>query len=430
MREEESRISTRESRVREPRSREAAAETAAAFTEATAAALPKDGTHSAEAARPTAQASQPADRTVVVGREPPVSAAPDEGAAHPPPSRPAADAPASATRAAPGREQVPAVPSRKPSASPRRLLAAALLGLIVLGAAGFGLGRAGRDDTGETARAVLVGSASNADVTLDLPARWRRAERSAAIPGLDLTGAMTLVAGPGADSGLVVGRTEGSGPGLLPVSLARRAVPAPGRGAAVRTAQLQGYRHENLRVRGYAGRLDVLATPTSRGTLAFVCFAPGLGATVRGECERVVASARLVSGKPGAVGPDPGYARRLNTALAKLNREVRPRRLALAGARTPQGQSRAAAGLGRVYEQGARSVRRASPPVLARAENVAIARLLARTGATYGLLSSAARTGSRRRYESARRSVSRSERDARAALDGLERLGYARPRGN
>ena len=391
LREEESRVPTRESRVRQQ---------PAAPTKPPAPTRP-----AAQAPPPPPPAPPPpsSDDDTVVAKRPPV-----------PDFDPAAVA------------QTVIAPRDRPGRS-RGLAAGALLGVAVLAAAGFGFGRANRAEPTAAAPAALVGSASNTDVTVGLPAQWRRADRAPAIEGLDLAGAMTLAAGPRSDAGLVVGRVDREGAGLLPQALARAVKPAPGLTEAVRTPALQGYRNAGLRVAGYAGVLDVVTAPTSRGTLAFVCFVPAAAGATREECRQVVASARLVGGEAAPVGTNAGYAQRLNAALTRLNTEVRTRRRELAGARTPRGQASIAAGLARVHAQAASSIRAAEPGALAADANAAIATALQQTGNAYGRMASTARTGARGRYDTARRAVARAEGATRDAIAALERLGYVRP---
>ena len=392
IRDEESRVSTRESRLRTPR--------------------PEP--HETTPAKATPAKTTPAKTT-------PSKTTPGETVT-------AATTPRARTQRPSEHAGPDARQATDPATQRRRLAAAGLVGVLVLGAAGFALGRAGGEDAGgSSTAAALVGSASNSDVALDLPARWRRMERPPAIPGLELKGAMTVAASPGSDQGLVVGRIDSPRLGFLPESLAMAAEPDAGGGDPVRTQHLQGFRHEGLKVQGYAGTIDVLTAPTSRGTLAFVCYHPAVAAAADKDCERVVASARLVDGKPAEVGPDPAYAGRLNKAFERLNGEVRTRRRGLRAARTPQGQNRAAAGLGRVYKQAADSIRNADPPVLAADANADIARYLKQASEAYARLASSARSGARERYARARRRISQSEQATRRALGRLERIGYARP---
>jgi len=369
-----------------------------------------------------------------------------------PPTKVAADAPAPAPPAAPADETV--VPEPEPTkvvarerttaqpqpptvvgtgraARPSRrrgLAAGALVGVAVLAGAGFGAGRANRADTGGATPAPLVGSASNSDVTVAIPAQWRRAQRPPAIAGLDLASAMTLTAGARADAGLVVGRVGRAGAGLLPVALAQAAKPAPGLADPVRTPRLQGYRNLELKVPGYAGVLDVVTTPTSRGTLAFACFAPAADDTVRDTCARIVGSARLVGRTAVPVGTDSGYARRLSAVLTRLDGAVTARRRALARAKTRGGQSDTAAALARAYASAATSVRGARPAAAAAAANAALAAALTRTRLAYERMGEAARSGTGPRYRSARRAVTDGETATRTALAALARAGYG-PRG-
>ena len=318
--------------------------------------------------------------------------------------------------------------SRDRGGARRGLVAGVLLVTAVLAVAGFGLGRANRSDPVSAGPGVFVGSASDSDVTVRFPVPWRRVDRAPVIAGLDLSAAMTIASGPRSDAGLVVGRVGSAGAGLLPRALARAAKPAPGLTDPVRTPSLQGYRSAGLRVPGYAGVLDVVTAPTTRGTLAFVCFSADAASPDRDTCRRVVASARLVGRDAAAIGTNTAYARALNAALDGLNGEVRKRRRNLAGARTPTGQARIAAGLGRVYVQAATRVRAADPGPLAATANAAIATALTRTGGAYAGLSSAARSGSQGRYATARRAVSRAEAAVRDAIGALARLGYIRAR--
>ena len=398
LREDEARVSTQEGRVRPQPAppTKVAAEPVAAPPAA------------APAAQAAAQAAAPADDTVVPEPEPTKVVARERTPAQPP----------------------TVVGAERAARPPRRsaLVAGALLGVALLAGAGFGAGRAKHSGSGAGTPAPLVGSASNSDVALEIPAVWRRAQRPPAIAGLDLTSAMTLAAGARADAGLVVGRVGRAGAGLLPAALAQAAKPVPGLADPVRTPRLQGYRNLELRVPGYAGVLDVVTTPTSGGTLAFACFAPAADDAVRDTCARVVASARLVGRTALPIGTDGAYARRLSAALARLGAELATRRRALAGAKTRTGQAQTAAALARAYASAATSVQAARPEAAAAGANAALAAALTRTRLAYERMGAAARSGTGPRYRSARGDVTAGEAATRAALAALARVGYA-PRG-
>ena len=311
-----------------------------------------------------------------------------------------------------------------------RLVAGAMVAVLVLAVAAFAFGRKEAERPVAAAGTALTNSASNADVLMRMPATWRRTARSPDIDGLELEDAMSLAAGPKGDAGLVVGRVEKSGSALLPVSFERRAKPPPTLGDPIRTAHLEGYRQRGLKVAGYAGTMDVLAAPTSGATVVFVCFFTATTVAVRDECSRVVNSARLVRAKAGRVAVDAAYAGRLNRVLRSLDRQTASRRRALRKARTPRGQSRIAASLARVHRHAARDVRRADPPAVARPANRALGRAFGDAARGYGRLASAASSAARSRYARARRAVTRAERDARRALKRLEPLGYQRLSGS
>ena len=339
------------------------------------------------------------------------------------PPRPPAPPPRTTTRRPRDLPPTPAATDEQ-FAQRRRVAVMAAAGLLVLALVGFLLGRMGGDAAPTRAPVGPTSTASNSDVVLALPAGWRRTDEAPPVD-LGLADAMTL-AGPG--GGLVVGRVERPGAGLLPQALAESAEPKPGIGDPVRTANLQGYRYEALQVPGtIATHLDVLTVPTSSGALAFACTFTNPTEPAREACRGVVDSARLVRGKPAPVGTDPAYAGKLNAALDGLNAKVRSGRRALRSARTPRGQGQIAGALARSYAQAAASVRDAEPGVLAGDANGDIARGLDQTSDAYKRLASAARSGSRPAYRRARTAVSRAERATAAALAELEKLGYGRP---
>jgi hypothetical protein len=380
----------------------------------------------------TGQAAPPAAgspaRSHTPGGAPPPAAA--RAAGSPARSDTAGGAPPPDTAAARDRDPgIPVDPPATPSGRATRtgrLAAAALLGLLVLAAAGFVVGRGGSPSRSTAqSQPALTNSASNADVVLTTPASWRRAERSPEIDGLRLTDSMTLVAGAG-DAGLVVGRVGEAGSALLPAAFERRADPRPTLDDPIRTAHLEGYRQRSLRVVGYTGMVDVLAAPTSGATVVFACFFTVATVADRDDCWRIVDSARLVRGEAGHIAVDTAYAGRLNRVLDRVNGQTASRRRALRKARTPRGQGRIAASLARVQRRAARDVRRAEPPSLARAANRAIASAFDDASQAYGRLGSAARAADRARYARARRAVRRAEHAGRTALARLERFGYTR----
>ncbi|MEA2221044.1 MAG: hypothetical protein QOJ35_3670 [Solirubrobacteraceae bacterium] len=438
LREEESRVSTRESRVRGKTPVEPAPPTVPAEPVQTVPSAPvpdgsttdaaQDGRASPTvpapveepAAEPTRVAAEEAGEQEDTTARTVLRATPPTAPSPVPPSPPVPRTTTKRPRDLP--------PARTPAADApfgrrRRVAATAAAGLLVLAVVGFVIGHSGGGSGATPGPATPSSTASNTDVEVALPAGWRR---TTGTPPLDLGlgDAMTL-GGPGA--GLVVGRVRQPGVGLLPQALVTRVEPRPGAGDPVRTTHLEGYRHDGLRVAGTSVALDVLTVPTTTGTLAFACTFTTPTPAARAACRGIVDSARLLRGKPAPVGANPAYAGRLNAALMRLNGLLRSGRRALRGAATPRGQAQIATGLARDHAQAAAAVRAAEPGALAAGANSDIARALDRASDAYKRLAAAARSGSRTAYRAARQAVRGAELQTSAALAELETLGYARP---
>ena len=321
--------------------------------------------------------------------------------------------PAAATRA------LPATGARRERA---RVMAAGAVLLAVLAAAAFALGRSG----GDGSPAPLTTLAAGSDVALHAPATWRSvgSGRAPRIPGLALAGGIALTSAH-AGTGVVAGRSAGSGPTLLPDALRARLVAALPRRETVRLGRLEALRYRDLRVRGFAQPLTLYAVPASTGVATVVCHAPapppaGSAAT----CDRVAATLELQRGSALPVMADPQVARALGAVLAVLERDRAVSATRLRDARTRGTQSAAATGLATAYARAARSFERLKVSPVITPSIHAMATSARAVAIAHRDLATAARTGSRGAYAAAAGRARRAQDALRSATAKLAGAGY------
>ena len=340
---------------------------------------------------------------------------------------PGSAAPTHAER--PRGRRIAAVTTETAETSDRRLLGwrrGVLIGLLALlviaGAAGASaiLGRSRDEAPPPPPRAESGGR-----LGVTVPGLWRRLAEAPAVPGLRLADAIAL--GPPGSTGaaLVAGTAEPSGSLLLPATLLRRLADRPQNDDTVALGTFQAYRYANLTPRGFDGRLNIYAVPTTAGVASVACVAPASVDGFLDECERVASTLELSEGEPVPLGPDRRYAARLDRAIARLNRIRGAGRSRLQGARTPAGQARTATALAAAYRRAATSLARGRSlnPAEQRA-NGRIVSALRTTQAAYTRMAAAARAADRGRYNAARAAVVRGEAAVQRGVEALEPLGY------
>jgi len=326
----------------------------------------------------------------------------------------------------------PTVAARKPPApaasqdSGRRgpALAGAVVLIGVLAVAGFAAGRTGRETP--SAPASLSGSASNEDVRLNLPATWSRSDTLPELPDIEPEGAMAVGPAGGERSGLVIGRTSRTDAGLLPPRLLQQLDGRPPRAERVRLGRLEALRYPSLRTQSGDKDYDLILAPTTEGTVALACHAPaGALPEVRPGCAQVGRTVLLLRGRPVAVDPSREYASVLNEIVGRLQRERRAGRRRLAGARTEDGQVSVSAGLRDDYAAAATSLRETRTPPRAAGLRNDIVDALAAAGDGYDRLASAARSNDNTRFRDAGRAIRRAEASVERALRALTGAGYS-----
>jgi serine/threonine protein kinase len=340
-----------------------------------------------------------------------------------PAAAPEHEADAGAT-VAPRRAPEPAVAAMPPKSSTavaaRRRLVALVVGIVVVFALIGYLAAPSRTKHEPAAAARTVASDA---LTLRYPAGFT--PRSVpSIRGLQLADARAVAPAGRPQLAVVAGRTQATGPTLIPSGLSRGVgqLPKPSR---VRLGKLEALRYDSVRLTGSTTALRLYAVPTSSGTVLIACEAPAAGlAALTPGCDHVAASLQLRSGHGFPAGPSTTYADALAGVLTKLGAARSEARSQIAAAKTAAGQATAATRAAAAYGQAATTLRALKPSPYDAAANTSLASALAQTGSAYGRLARAARDRARGRYRSARAAVGRGERSVTAALAALTKLGY------
>jgi serine/threonine protein kinase len=269
----------------------------------------------------------------------------------------------------------------------------------------------------------LASSAGNDALALRFPEPWRQTNRPPAIEGLDLARPVALDAGTGG-AGVVAGRTTATGPTLLPAAFVKRLADRPA-GEPVRLGAVQALRYRGLRPGESGPALTVFAVPTSRGVATIACHAPAAAAAAfEADCERVAASLELSGAKAYALGPQAGYARRLDRALTALAAARSRDRRALAGAKTQGGQARLAGALAAAHDRAADALARLAVTPADAGAHAALVAAVRRARGGYARMARAARRHDARGFAAGERTVRDGDAMLRKALAALKDLGY------
>jgi serine/threonine protein kinase len=299
------------------------------------------------------------------------------------------------------------------------LVAAAAIGFVVAPSSG-----------GSTSRASsLAGRASSGPISVSVPAGWRR-QAGARTPHLALRDEIVLTharpdpAAAGAGGTLVLGTTRTTDPSLLPADF-RAALPSAPTRQQVALGSGRFFRYLDLTPSGAGAPETVYAAPTTKGTVIGACLLEGAAASFPGDCERVIGSLRLGSGRLMGLGPNTALAARLSRALTDLNAALSRAGGSLGRAHTPNAQSRAAQEIADSYGHAAATVDRLTPIPTAAAATAALSHSLRKMGAAFAGLGHAAAQNDRRGYGAARGAIQSDAAAISAALQQFVRLGYS-----
>jgi hypothetical protein len=237
----------------------------------------------------------------------------------------------------------------------RRTLRPVAVATLVATAAGAGIGvviaSGGSDAPPAAAPVPRIGLASGV-ARLPLPAGWKPLGRPSSLRGLE---AATAVRGVLADEVALDIRAPQSA-SLLPAGVAAAAGPLP----APRLRRLAAgpvWRYD-LPGPAQGTRIVALALASTGGVVTMTCEA-GAEAIVAagGECERAMGSVKLDGAATLPPAPETAARIVLPATVARLNRERRGGRRALAATRSQRGRSAAALGLARGYAAAAGRLR-------------------------------------------------------------------------
>jgi hypothetical protein len=183
-------------------------------------------------------------------------------------------------------------------------------------------------------------------------------------------------------------------------------------------SKLQAYRYANLRPNGLDDAVTIFTVPTSAGVATLACVDPGA------DCEAIANTLKLNAGTAFPVGPSKDYAADVGKVLGGLNKQVKSGRGDMRSAKTPKAQAAATARVASAYTGASKAVAGLQVSPADAANNAQLAASLKETGAAYGKLAAAAKSGSKSRYEKAKTPVQQGEQAVAGALGGLEAAGY------
>jgi hypothetical protein len=365
------------------------------------------------------RASSPAPVAAEPDREP-EPAPPAAGTVHRPAAREGAVTPGTVVR--PTRDEE-APPAREPGG--RRGAAAWVAGALAVAAvaaiAGLLIGRGPEREPAPAAAQTI----QTAGVETRLPAGWTPV--SATIPGVSLARGASYAPVDGPAAGLVmVGRSRGTGPTLLPPSLLQRLREVPDDGEAVDLGGAQAVSFTGLPATGIGTDMTVFAVPTGDGVITVACqAAPDHTAQVAAACDTAATSLDLSDDRVYALDPSPAYARAVQGALTPLTRARVAGLARLREARLPEPQAAAASTVAAAHRRAVAALRRVDAGPGPGPAHRSLIASVSRGGTAFARMASAAAREDRAAYDAARRDAAAADRDLRASLERLAQLGYA-----
>jgi serine/threonine protein kinase len=323
----------------------------------------------------------------------------------------AAEVASAPTPAEPSREAEPRAVETGMTQSRRWVWLVAALGAV--GVAVLAGALAGRAATpGPPAPAPERVALRAGDLRLAAPTGWRAVGTPETFGVRFADGAVTA---RGQGSAVTAGMTAGSGATLLPADLRSRLDDPVAEPAAVRLGPLQAYRYDGLAL----GKATVTAyvAPTAEGTATVLC-----SGVDRAGCAAAAASLRAPAAVP--LGPRAAFAKPVNAAVERLQRDRARALRAVTKAKTPAAQGRAAGEVARAYQTAAGRIGAVRTTALEADANPRLAGALRRAREQWARLATAAKANRRATYAGLRAGVARADDGVRRALAALRDLGY------
>jgi hypothetical protein len=255
-------------------------------------------------------------------------------------------------------------------------------------------------------------------VQISYPSNWR-AKSPSPTSGIRLADQLTLGSARGL---LLVGRTTPGNASALPQSLIARLVPAA-------AAQIVKIRNVSLYRYVSPSRPDsravewVYAAPTTVGTIVGVCKPDRAPAPFISDCEQVLGTIRLTSGRFLPLDLTSSYPKTVSAAISKLNAVRSSTGAELARATNAREQAVAEKTLATAHASAAAELLRVNAGSASGA-NTEVVNALDTSAKAYTALALATAGHDREAYASARASVVRADEQLNAAFAQLKQLGY------
>jgi hypothetical protein len=306
---------------------------------------------------------------------------------------------------------------------PRSLPVAVIPLFIAVAVLGYVAGhlRSGSGST-ETNRTT-----TSAHVLIEYPVGWKPVPGGARIPGLAIGHARLIVATqPAAHAGLIVGTLPAGELGPLPRRFVAGLKQLP-QTAIVELVEGQAYRYTHFTGPGFAVPLTLFVVPNAEGqSTALACYAPSARSPYMRACEGIVAGVTVVGQTQiYQLTPEAGYATKISTAVASLDRlrvslkrELHPQ---ITVARTQQLAMQLAAGFAKAGE----SLSQLEPSLAAAPLQKALSTSMQRAHDGYSALGAAAAEHSLTAYTAAQKRIADAEADVDRALQNFVLLGYS-----
>jgi hypothetical protein len=279
--------------------------------------------------------------------------------------------------------------------------------------------RAAQQDPPSLSRVV-----SGSGLLIEYPVEWERSKSAASIPGLSITGAVTIVPRGTAGTGLLSGELPAGEAGPLPSTFLAGLHGVP-HAEVVELVSTQAYRYSALEIPGYRRYFDLYLIPAAGGAERLMaCFAPERLTPASQQCERIVAGVTLTGAASSTLTPEPAYATALSGVIAGLDRERAKARAAMSRSDSAAQVGAESASLATRFATASSALAAVEAPQVAAAEQAELSLALRHAGDAYSELSVAARAESVSAYDSARTQVATAETAVDSALENFALLGY------
>src|SRR4051794_16670611 len=313
----------------------------------------------------------------------------------------------------------PGTAVRAPSKVPGALVAAVVIGVIVLGVVGYLVGSSG--SSGGTEAPANNSSASAGALTITFPDTWQRVDSAPPIPGLTFKDPISVAPKGGPAVGaLTAGMTSAADPSLLPIGFKKNLSDQNPKGEPVNLGDLQALRYTGLKPNNYPQQLTVYAVPTDSGVATVACSAAAAqAASFLPECERAASTLTLSGTEAVDLGIPGSYVKALNSAMQKLNAERSAALKKAHSASTNSAQASALRQASAAYSTAAKTLASQKTGPQVEGANTAIIAALRAGAAGYTAMAAGAAGNDAGRYKSGQNAVKKADAALQKALKAL-----------